>query len=118
MCRPPTIGNASSVTTAKSRRPVRTSRLAVHGRSPVAAPSPRFAKLVGWENVMAGADHGFSSQALYRREVHNTVVWEKFKAIRQGRRHRDRDALELTARRANPGYPAGRVNRDGGNGRR
>jgi 5-methyltetrahydropteroyltriglutamate--homocysteine methyltransferase len=44
----------------------------------------RFAKLVGRENVMAGADCGFSSQALYRTEVHHTVVWEKFKALRQG----------------------------------
>jgi 5-methyltetrahydropteroyltriglutamate--homocysteine methyltransferase len=44
----------------------------------------RFAKLVGRENVMAGADCGFSSQALYKTEVHHTVVWEKFKALRQG----------------------------------
>ncbi len=44
----------------------------------------RFAKLVGRENVMAGADCGFSSQALYRTEVHHTVVWEKFKAMRAG----------------------------------
>jgi 5-methyltetrahydropteroyltriglutamate--homocysteine methyltransferase len=44
----------------------------------------RFAKLVGRENVMAGADCGFSSQALYNTEVHNTVVWEKFKAMRVG----------------------------------
>jgi 5-methyltetrahydropteroyltriglutamate--homocysteine methyltransferase len=44
----------------------------------------RFAKLVGRENVMAGADCGFSSQALYRTEVHDTVVWEKFKAMREG----------------------------------
>ena len=44
----------------------------------------RFANLVGRENVMAGADCGFSSQALYRTEVHSTVVWEKFKAMRQG----------------------------------
>jgi 5-methyltetrahydropteroyltriglutamate--homocysteine methyltransferase len=44
----------------------------------------RFAKLVGRENVMAGADCGFSSQAMYRTEVHPTVVWEKFKAMRQG----------------------------------
>ena len=44
----------------------------------------RFAKLVGRENVMAGADCGFSSQALYRTEVHPIVVWEKFKAMRQG----------------------------------
>jgi 5-methyltetrahydropteroyltriglutamate--homocysteine methyltransferase len=44
----------------------------------------RFTKLVGRENVMAGADCGFSSQALYRTEVHPTVVWEKFKAMREG----------------------------------
>jgi 5-methyltetrahydropteroyltriglutamate--homocysteine methyltransferase len=44
----------------------------------------RFAKLVGRENVIAGADCGFSSQALYRTEVHPTVVWEKFKAMREG----------------------------------
>ncbi len=44
----------------------------------------RFANLVGRENVMAGADCGFSSQALYNTEVHPTVVWEKFKAMRQG----------------------------------
>jgi 5-methyltetrahydropteroyltriglutamate--homocysteine methyltransferase len=44
----------------------------------------RFAKIVGRENVIAGADCGFSSQALYRTEVHHTVVWEKFKAMRQG----------------------------------
>jgi 5-methyltetrahydropteroyltriglutamate--homocysteine methyltransferase len=44
----------------------------------------RYAKLVGRENVMAAADCGFSSQALYKTEVHPTVVWEKFKAMRQG----------------------------------
>jgi len=44
----------------------------------------RFAKLVGRENVIAGADCGFSSQALYSTEVHPTVVWEKFKAMRLG----------------------------------
>jgi 5-methyltetrahydropteroyltriglutamate--homocysteine methyltransferase len=44
----------------------------------------RYAKLVGRENVIAGADCGFSSQALYKTEVHPTVVWEKFKAMRQG----------------------------------
>ncbi len=44
----------------------------------------RFADRVGRENVIAAADCGFSSQALYRTEVHHTVVWEKFKAMRQG----------------------------------
>ena len=55
----------------------------------------RFAKLVGRENVMAGADCGFSSQALYRTEVHATVVWEKFKAMRQGADYRHQAALEV-----------------------
>jgi 5-methyltetrahydropteroyltriglutamate--homocysteine methyltransferase len=27
---------------------------------------------------------GFSSMAVYTTEVHPTVVWEKFKAMRQG----------------------------------
>jgi 5-methyltetrahydropteroyltriglutamate--homocysteine methyltransferase len=44
----------------------------------------RYANLVGRENVMAGADCGFSSQALYNTEVHPTIVWEKFKAMRRG----------------------------------
>jgi 5-methyltetrahydropteroyltriglutamate--homocysteine methyltransferase len=44
----------------------------------------RYANLVGRENVMAGADCGFSSQALYKTEVHPSVVWEKFKAMRKG----------------------------------
>jgi len=46
----------------------------------------RFAKLVGRENVIAGADCGFSSQATYRPEVHPTVVWAKFQALRDGAR--------------------------------
>ena len=40
--------------------------------------------LVGRERVVASADCGFSSQALYRTEVHDTVVWEKFRALRRG----------------------------------
>jgi 5-methyltetrahydropteroyltriglutamate--homocysteine methyltransferase len=44
----------------------------------------RFAKLVGRENVVAGADCGFSSQATYQTEVHPTVVWAKFEAMREG----------------------------------
>ena len=46
----------------------------------------RFARLVGPENVIAGADCGFSSQATYRPEVHPTVVWAKFQALREGAR--------------------------------
>ncbi len=44
----------------------------------------RFANLIGRDNVIAAADCGFSSQALYRTEVHHSVVWEKFKAMREG----------------------------------
>jgi 5-methyltetrahydropteroyltriglutamate--homocysteine methyltransferase len=46
----------------------------------------RFARLVGPERVMAGADCGFSSQATYRPEVHPTVMWAKFDAMAQGAR--------------------------------
>lgn len=44
----------------------------------------RFAGLVGRENVIAGADCGFSSQATYATEVHPTVVWAKFEAMAEG----------------------------------
>ena len=46
----------------------------------------RYAKLVGRENVMAGSDCGFSSQATYNPEVHPTVVWAKFQAMAEGAR--------------------------------
>jgi len=46
----------------------------------------RFAKLVGRDNVIAGADCGFSSQATYHTEVHPSVVWAKFAALRDGAR--------------------------------
>jgi len=46
----------------------------------------RFARLVGRENVAAGADCGFSSQATYRTEVHPSVIWAKFEALREGAR--------------------------------
>jgi 5-methyltetrahydropteroyltriglutamate--homocysteine methyltransferase len=46
----------------------------------------RFARLVGRENVIAGSDCGFSSQATYRPEVHPTVVWAKFQAMAEGAR--------------------------------
>ena len=46
----------------------------------------RYARLVGRENVMAGADCGFSSQATYHPEVHPTVVWAKFQAMAEGAR--------------------------------
>ncbi len=44
----------------------------------------RYANLVGRENVIAGADCGFSSRASYAPEVHPTVVWPKFEALAEG----------------------------------
>ena len=44
----------------------------------------RFAKLVGRDNVIAGADCGFSSLACYHTEVHPTVIWAKFAALAEG----------------------------------
>jgi 5-methyltetrahydropteroyltriglutamate--homocysteine methyltransferase len=46
----------------------------------------RFAERVGRDNVIAGTDCGFSSQASYRTEVHPTVVWAKFEALSEGAR--------------------------------
>jgi 5-methyltetrahydropteroyltriglutamate--homocysteine methyltransferase len=46
----------------------------------------RFARLVGRENVMAGADCGFSSQATYNPEIHPTVIRAKFQAMAAGAR--------------------------------
>ena len=46
----------------------------------------RFAKLVGRENVIASADCGFSSQAMYTTEVEPRIVWAKFKAMSEGAR--------------------------------
>jgi 5-methyltetrahydropteroyltriglutamate--homocysteine methyltransferase len=42
--------------------------------------------LVGRENVIAGADCGFSSRATFSPEVHPTVVREKFRALAEGAR--------------------------------
>lgn len=44
----------------------------------------RYASIVGKENVIAGADCGYSSRASYHPEVHPTVVWEKFRALSEG----------------------------------
>ena len=46
----------------------------------------RFARLVGRENVIAGADCGFSSQATYNPEIHPTVIRAKFQAMAEGAR--------------------------------
>ena len=44
----------------------------------------RFASAVGRENVIAGADCGFSSNASYETDIPLGVVWEKFKSLAQG----------------------------------
>ncbi|HLK46746.1 MAG TPA: cobalamin-independent methionine synthase II family protein [Bryobacteraceae bacterium] len=46
----------------------------------------RYAERVGRENVIAGSDCGFSSQATYHPEVHPTVMWAKFRAMAEGAR--------------------------------
>lgn len=46
----------------------------------------RYAKLVGRERVIPGADCGFSSQACFHPEVHPTVMWAKFEALAEGAR--------------------------------
>ena len=46
----------------------------------------QYAKLVGRENVIASADCGFSSRAIYTPEVHPTVVWAKFRSLAEGAR--------------------------------
>src|SRR6202167_5863372 len=46
----------------------------------------RFARLVGRENVIAGTDCGFSSQATYQPEIHPSVMWAKFRAMAEGAR--------------------------------
>jgi 5-methyltetrahydropteroyltriglutamate--homocysteine methyltransferase len=45
-----------------------------------------YARLVGRENVLAGADCGFSSRASYKPEVNREVVWAKFQALSEGAR--------------------------------
>ena len=45
----------------------------------------RFAKAVGRDNVIAGADCGFATFA-GSKEVHPSIVWEKFKSLVEGAR--------------------------------
>ena len=44
-----------------------------------------YARLVGRERVMAGADCGFAQGALYQRQ-HPTIMWAKFQALVEGAR--------------------------------
>ncbi len=43
-----------------------------------------YADLVGKENLIAGADCGFSSLAMYSPEIMPSVVWAKFRALNEG----------------------------------
>ena len=44
-----------------------------------------YARLVGRERVLAGADCGFAQGALFQRQ-HPTIMWAKFEALVQGAR--------------------------------
>jgi 5-methyltetrahydropteroyltriglutamate--homocysteine methyltransferase len=44
----------------------------------------RYANLVGRENVIAGADCGFGTQASAHPEIHPSIVWAKFEALVEG----------------------------------
>ena len=46
----------------------------------------RFAKLVGRENIIAGADCGFAASALRFNDTHPSVAWLKFAALAEGAR--------------------------------
>jgi 5-methyltetrahydropteroyltriglutamate--homocysteine methyltransferase len=46
----------------------------------------RFAKIVGRENVIAGADCGFAASALRFNDTHPSVAWLKFAALAKGAR--------------------------------
>jgi 5-methyltetrahydropteroyltriglutamate--homocysteine methyltransferase len=48
--------------------------------------SVRFARAVGRERVIAGADCGFSAQARREPDIHPSVVWAKFEALAEGAR--------------------------------
>jgi 5-methyltetrahydropteroyltriglutamate--homocysteine methyltransferase len=52
----------------------------------VAERITRYARIVGRERVIAGADCGFSSQATYNPEIHPKVMWAKFEALTEGAR--------------------------------
>lgn len=46
----------------------------------------RFARIVGRENVIAGADCGFAASALRFNDTHPSVAWLKFAALAKGAR--------------------------------
>jgi len=46
----------------------------------------RFARIVGRENVIAGADCGFAASAVRFNDTHSSVAWLKFAAMTEGAR--------------------------------
>jgi 5-methyltetrahydropteroyltriglutamate--homocysteine methyltransferase len=50
----------------------------------------RFARIVGRENVIAGADCGFAASGVRFNDVHPSVVWLKFAALAEGARRATR----------------------------
>ena len=46
----------------------------------------RFARIVGRDNVIAGADCGFAASGIRFNDVHPSVVWLKFAALAEGAR--------------------------------
>ena len=46
----------------------------------------RFARIVGRDNVIAGADCGFAASGIRFNDVHPTAVWLKFAALAEGAR--------------------------------
>jgi 5-methyltetrahydropteroyltriglutamate--homocysteine methyltransferase len=46
----------------------------------------KYARVVGRENVIAGADCGFASMPRAVVEVHPSIVWAKFESLRDGAR--------------------------------
>ena len=51
----------------------------------------RFAKIVGRENVIAGADCGFAASALRFNDTHPSIAWLKFAALAEGARLASRE---------------------------
>ena len=46
----------------------------------------RYARIVGRDNVIAGADCGFAASGIRFNDVHSSVVWLKFAALAEGAR--------------------------------
>jgi 5-methyltetrahydropteroyltriglutamate--homocysteine methyltransferase len=44
----------------------------------------RYARIVGRENVIAGADCGFAAAARTVQDIHPTVAWAKLEALVEG----------------------------------